>query len=166
MRALGAFARISTIVGLVATGAGALAMACDASLDTVCFDGQPCVPEEGGGGGGTTAPGDDGDIPCDVFAVLEAKCHVCHNANHDNGAPIDLLACSRFAEDDCGGLGPRHGLAASYVDSDFMPLGAAELNLTADEKATLLGWLSEGAPCVAKGSGCTGTAGAKACYEE
>jgi hypothetical protein len=159
---------------LFVTAIGAIALACDANLETVCYDGQPCVATGGAGTGGNGGSGGapttsvtfdpQGDIPCDVFAILEAKCHICHNANHDNGAPIDLLACHRFQENGCPpSKDPRHILAATYVDSNFMPLGATDL--TDDEKATVLGWLQMGAPCTAKGEGCTGTEGAKACYD-
>ncbi len=148
----------------IALGAGFLALACEASLDTVCFDGDPCVAETGTQASTSSASGttkNPTDFPCDVFAVLEAKCHNCHNADHVGGAPIDLLECGRFIEDDCGSAGPRHLIAANYVTSDFMPLGA---DLTMEEKATLLDWLDAGAPCLESG-GCAGTAGPKACYE-
>jgi hypothetical protein len=179
----GRSARVPLSAVLVATAFGAIALACDANLETVCFDGQPCVPTGGGGTGGggnggggnggatttsttstTSATFDpEGDIPCDVFAILEAKCHICHEAQHLNGAPIDLLTCGRFQEADCGAGDPRHLIATTYVNSGFMPLGATDL--TDDEKTTVMGWLEQGAPCTPKGDGCTGTAGTKACYE-
>lgn len=175
----GRSARLPLSSVLVATAIGAIAMACDANLETVCFDGQPCVPTGGAGGGGNGGKGGNtgatttttasatfdpaGDIPCDVFAILEAKCHLCHNANHDGGAPIDLFTCNRFQEADCGAGDPRRLLATTYVKSNFMPLGPTDL--TDDEKEVVLGWLEQGAPCAPKGEGCTGTEGSKGCYE-
>lgn len=104
-----------------------------------------------------------GDIPCDVHAILVAKCQTCHNADHLNGAPIDLLACERFHEIDCDNQMLRVDKARDYVESGFMPIGP---DLTAEEKQTLLDWLSACAPCETAGSACGDAPGDKACYAQ
>jgi hypothetical protein len=151
------------------------AAGCNADLESVCHAG-PCQGGGGsatssdggagaGGAGGATCPGDpqSGDIPCEVHAVLAAKCQNCHNADHLAGAPIDLLACDRFHELDCGLLEPRVQTARNYLASDFMPLGMEEL--TAAEKQILVDWLDACAPCVPAGMGCGDPPAVKACGE-
>ena len=154
-----------------------LALGCKADLESVCHAG-PCEGIAGGGGttstgggggggaggaGGTMCSTDPqtGDIPCEVNAVLEAKCHSCHNADHLGGATIDLLACERFHEIDCGQIKPRFQVAQSYVAAGIMPAGM--LDLTADEKQILLDWFDACAPCQPAGMGCGAPPGAKAC---
>lgn len=165
-------------IALSAVGLAA-ASGCNADVETTCYGG-PCegtggapatTSSPGGGGAGGSggsggaaacvADGAKGDIPCEVHAVLQAKCQTCHNDNHDNGAPIDLLACERFHELDCGQLKTRADVARDYITSGFMPLGGG--TLTADEKKTLLDWLDACAPCEAAGSACGDPPGAKAC---
>jgi hypothetical protein len=161
---------------LFALAGGLLASGCEADLETVCHAG-PCAgtgagPDttspnggSGGAGGGMMCPADPqtGDIPCAVHAVLEARCITCHNADHVNGANIDLLACERFHETDCDNQGTRLAKTRKYIESGFMPIGP---DLTADEKQILLDWLDACAPCDAAGSGCGDPPGAKACYEQ
>lgn len=169
---------------VLAAGLGAASAGCDANTEEHC-QGGPCGIGSGGSGGsagsaggsagstggstGSTGGGaaclspEGGDFPCEVFAILEAQCHVCHNAIHEGGAPIDLLTCDRFSECACGSTTKaRAQVAVDFVTSDFMPLGA-DNNLSADDKAVLLGWLEGGAVCVPAGEGCTADPGAKAC---
>jgi uncharacterized membrane protein len=86
-------------------------------------------------------------FPCDVEAVLRAKCHTCHTMPPRNGAPMSLLtwaATQNFA----GGsttvkIWQR---AREYVASGYMPyLNSPTGPLTSTEKATLLTWLEGGA---------------------
>jgi hypothetical protein len=154
--------------------AALFALGCNADLESVCHAG-PCqgtggggaTSTDGGGGsggaGGTMCPADPqtGDIPCEVNAVLEAKCLSCHNADHLGGAPIDLLACERFHELDCGQTKLRLQVARDFVAAGTMPLGMQDL--TADEKQILLDWLDACAPCQPAGMGCGAPPGAKVC---
>jgi hypothetical protein len=81
-------------------------------------------------------------IPCDVEAVLKAKCHVCHTDPPQMGAPRHLLTYQNIA--------PVRDLMQSYVKSGFMPYvpegasGPPNGPLSADQKATLLDWLAMG----------------------
>ncbi|MEZ4297522.1 MAG: hypothetical protein R3B70_21350 [Polyangiaceae bacterium] len=183
MRAPSPFAPRLLTVALFALGltAAATAAGCKAELETVCYG--PCegtggshadtgtTDSAGGGGSGGTggamcsADPESGDFPCDVHAVLVAKCQTCHAETHVSGAPIDLLACSRFHEPDCGGVKTRFETARTYVAANFMP--NAGQTLTAEEKKTLLDWLDACAPCEPEAStGCGAPPGPKACYEK
>lgn len=178
MRPPATFAAKCLSAALMVLGMGAPGAGCTAEVESVCHAG-PCHGTGGGGassagGGGSgnaggsggatcSAEPQTGDIPCEVHAVLQAKCQTCHNADHLSGAPIDLLACERFHELDCGQLEPRFQTARDYVASDFMPLGMDEL--TPEEKKTLVDWLDACAPCVPAGTGCGEPPGAKACGE-
>jgi hypothetical protein len=81
-------------------------------------------------------------IPCDVEAVLKAKCHVCHTDPPQMGAPRPLLTYQNIA--------PVRDLMQSYLKSGFMPYvpegasGPPNGPLSAAQKATLLDWLAMG----------------------
>src|SRR5947207_2975284 len=99
------FIRRSLGILLVALGLGAAVLACEAGVETECFDGAcrpaaraappPCADDA------CSEQYVDGDFPPEVFAVMEHSCHKCHQDPHLNGAPIDLLTCDRFHEGDC-----------------------------------------------------------------
>jgi hypothetical protein len=92
------------------------------------------------GDGGTADAGQY--IPCDVEAVLKAKCHVCHTDPPQMDAPRPLLTYQNIA--------PVRMLMEMYVKIDFMPYippGATQAPngpLSAAQKATLLDWLAMG----------------------
>ncbi len=181
--------RRSLAAALLASALGAGFLACNAEVETRCFDG-PCNEQDDTTASTTSATGsttdsgtttmcqptkngedacsDDpqsGDFPCEVFTVLEAKCHNCHADPHGGGAPIDLLTCDRFHEQDCGPQRTRFRTADFYLFcTHYMPQGAKQL--TDAEEQTLLDWITGCAPCVPAGTGCTGAPGTKACYED
>lgn len=155
-----------------------LLTACEAQLETGCYDG-PCgvttttSANDGGGGAGGSGGGipdcpdtvQTGQFPCDVYTVLENNCHVCHMEPHMNGAPIDLFTYARTQETDCNGTQIRWKTMRYYVidqNPPFMPLGGM-LN-EADTK-TMKDWFDACAPPAPDGMGCEGTPGVKACYE-
>jgi hypothetical protein len=170
----------SVALGLAAPG-------CNAELETLCEGTGACQGTGGGnvttttgGGAGGSSGGSggsggaalmcpdepqSGDIPCEVHAILAAKCHSCHDGGHGGGAPIDLLACERFHEIDCNDQNTRVLTAHKYVSTDFMPSGAAP-DLTADEKMVLLAWLEACAPCETAGSACGAAPAVLGCYEQ
>src|SRR5262245_50416167 len=140
-------------------GTGALVAACEAHVEQTCFDGV-CPGDTttgsggtggaggaGGGSGGSGGTGampmcpmtaESGDFPCEIFDILTASCHHCHNALQENGAPIDLLTCDRFHENDCGTLF-RLQTAQGYVRKKFMPIPS--FPITEDQRKTLQDWL-------------------------
>lgn len=127
-----------------------------------CVD-DPSVEREGGalpedpGGAEPGAAGAGSLVPfCAAFDVVRAKCQRCHGDPLKNGAPVPFLSVDDFQRP-YGGSGSRRYWQAAIdaVEQDIMPYVA--LNepptslmppvepLTAEEKATLLGWLRQGA---------------------
>lgn len=168
---------------LVATSIGAIVVACDAKVETQCFDGDCSNTTSGsggtagmsgsagsGGGNGGSAPvcattAEDGDFPCDVFDILSTSCQKCHNELQEFGAPIDLLTCGRFHEKDCNG-NFRLMTGQNYVRTKFMPLGSM-FPITSDQRMVLQTWLDACSPCMPKGMGCSATTTATlACYKK
>ena len=171
---------------LLACAFGAGLLACNAEVETRCFDGPcqeqddpttsattstsgsttttQCEPSVNGGDACSDDP-QSGDFPCEVFTILQAKCHTCHTDPHGGGAPIDLLTCDRFHEQDCGPQRTRFRTADFYLFcTHYMPQGAKQL--TDAEAQTLQDWITGCAPCVPAGSGCTAAPSPKACYED
>lgn len=91
-------------------------------------------------------------IPCDVQAVLQAKCLRCHGDPLQNGAPFPLITLEQVhmpasSSANAARIYERMALA---VESGFMPLMDPSIMppvepLTEAEKTTLLGWLEDGA---------------------
>jgi hypothetical protein len=97
-----------------------------------------------------TAPA--GYFPCDVEAVLKAKCHTCHNAMNPRpfGAPFPLLDYANTQMAYSATLKVWQVMKTA-VESGFMPFAGSPTGpLTADEKTTLLGWLNASAPAAAQ----------------
>jgi hypothetical protein len=146
-----------------------LGIACDAHVDEGCVSG-PCGPETApsidpnasaaGGGGGGGAPDcsmtpDTGEFPCDVYAVLKARCHPCHTDPQQRGAPFSLLTYEDTRVP--YGSGPRAARMLTMVQTNQMP-PPSEPRPTAEERATLLGWLgscAKPAPDGEQGCECT-----------
>jgi hypothetical protein len=116
-------------------------------------DPQPGSSGSAHGGGG----GSDELVPfCAALQVVRDKCQRCHTDPPQNGAPAALLTYEDFQRP-YGASGERKywEAASEAVERDIMPYVA--LNepptslmppvepLTSDEKATLLGWLEQGA---------------------
>ncbi len=132
---------------------------CTAELEEGCLGGE-CVPpgtppippppsgsSSGGGGSGgglscETTPA-TGDFPCDVFAVLEANCHSCHQSPPLFGAPYSLLTYEDTREFAGMTTIPRWVRVGAVVESNFMPLGTT---MPADDKKILLDWVAACAP--------------------
>jgi uncharacterized membrane protein len=101
-------------------------------------------------------------FPCDVEAVLRAKCHTCHTMPPRNGAPMSLLTWAATQNLASGSATQKiWERARDYVANNYMPyMGSPTGPLTPAEKATLLGWLTAGAPPAAQA--CPSDAGADA----
>lgn len=128
----------------------------------------------GSGGGAGRAPdagGDAGDadaappcpfvdpaivtpsLPCEIDAILEAKCRRCHQDPPQNFAPFPLLTWEHTQADH--NEIPIHQRMFNVVSSGFMPymgsnppLDPPVEPLTPQEKATLLDWLDDCGPPV------------------
>jgi hypothetical protein len=118
------------------------------------------IPDTGGTGGGSAAPvggsgGGEAVRFCQALAVIRAKCQRCHGDPLQNAAPVPFVTYEdtqalyydtdkKFSE-----------VMLSVVERDVMPYVALNDGptpvmppvepLTPAEKATLLGWLKQGA---------------------
>jgi hypothetical protein len=92
---------------------------------------------------------------CDALAVMQAKCQRCHGDPRRNGAPVPFLTYED-TQAQYGSSGVSYAdVMSSVVESDIMPyvilnepptsLMPPVEPLTVEEKATLLGWLEQGA---------------------
>lgn len=126
-------------------------------LPTPVDDPSAAGAQGAGGAGAPGAAGSPSGAPiawCSTLVVLQSKCQRCHQDPPKNGAPMSLLTY-----DDTQAMWTTtldvHDVMLDAVERDFMPYVA--LNepptsimppvepLTPDEKATLLGWLEQGA---------------------
>lgn len=92
-------------------------------------------------------------LPCEIDAILEAKCRRCHTSPMANGAPFPLLTWQDLQLVPPPGTKRVHEKMVVAVETDFMPFCAEGAcgtfdppveALTPQEKQTLLDWLS---PC-------------------
>lgn len=106
----------------------------------------------GSGGGATSAPP---TLPCDVDAVLEAKCRRCHVKPDEScpetcvRAPVALSDWQDLTADKSGK--PLWQTVGDAVRTGLMPPVTQRLDppvepLTDEEKSVLLGWVDDGAP--------------------
>ena len=122
-------------------------------------------PPLGGSGGAAGAPttdeGGSGANPeapilfCDALTVVRNKCQRCHNDPPENGAPVPFLTFEDFHAQYGTSEFAWWEVAVGMVEDDIMPyvaLNAPPFSimppvepLTVEEKATLLGWLKQGA---------------------
>jgi hypothetical protein len=133
------------------------------ALVTACGSDDPQVNRNGGqipdtsdGGTAGSEPGGDDAIPfCDALTVVRAKCQRCHGDPLTNAAPVPFLTYDDFLAP-YGSSGQTYGgVAVRVVENDIMPYVALNDGpnpimppvepLTSKEKATLLGWLKQGA---------------------
>lgn len=144
------------------------AAACDARTTEGCLGGVCGSGGAGGHGGTSPVPPADagadaapactptprtGDYPCDVFAVIHANCHPCHQAPPLAGAPFPLLTYADTQQVFHPGklvFQQMHDQIQPGADPR-MPFGGA---LTSAEQQTLDAWLTGCAPPAPAGTGC------------
>jgi hypothetical protein len=132
---------------------------------SACSSEDPVVERRGGPipeaspetPGASGAPSGDSPITfCAALEVARAKCQRCHANPPKNGAPVPFETYEDFQAPYGSSSGITYGEAAvRLVREDIMPyvflnepptsLMPQVSPLTADEKATLLGWLEQGA---------------------
>ena len=81
-------------------------------------------------------------IPCEVDALLTARCRSCPTDPPTQDAPFSLLTQADFQRPFAGSTVAERAVGA--VESDFMPLNRPPLN--AEQKTLLFGWLDAGVP--------------------
>jgi hypothetical protein len=126
----------------------ALTLSCSASDTSLRRRGGP-LPEEAGGDAGPTVPF------CDALTVIVAKCQRCHQDPPKNQAPVPFRTYEDTQARYYATEMKFSDVMLSAVEQDFMPYVALNDGanpiippvepLTAAEKATLLGWLKQGA---------------------
>ena len=118
-----------------------------------CGNDDVAAPDSNNGAAGK--PSVDADIRfCDALAVIRAKCQRCHTDPPQQGAPVPFLTY----EDTQAPYGASETYADRMliaVEGDIMPpvgfndppvsIKPPVEPLTINEKATLLGWLKQGA---------------------
>jgi hypothetical protein len=141
------------LIGVMVVG---LAVACAEDPD-VEREGGPLPPDHSGDGGSDAGGGNGAPVAfCAAFEVVAAKCQRCHADPPKFGAPVPFLTIEDFHRPYGSGDSKEYVQAAiTQVENDLMPYTA--LNdpptslmppvepLTGEEKATLLGWLKQGA---------------------
>jgi hypothetical protein len=140
------------------TVALALSFGCSSGDTKLERRGPPLGGSGGSGGSAVVAQGGDGDqlIPfCDALAVIRARCQRCHQDPPQNTAPVKFITYEDTQAQYFDTNEQWWQVMQGVVDRDFMPylgLNGPPTNLmppvqplTAEEKATLLGWLNQGA---------------------
>jgi hypothetical protein len=147
--------------------------ACTADLTESCLSG-PCeanLPPAGSsvastsatggtGGAGGAEPACDknsipstGDLPCDVFEVLKARCHECHTLPQMGGAPMSFHLLTFEETQKPFGAGKLWEAMKVDIETGFMPFNKPE-DLQGAELATMEKWFAACAPPVPEGMGC------------
>jgi mono/diheme cytochrome c family protein len=132
-------------------------------LATTCGCGGT-TPRPGGpdGGTGATDGGDGGlttqtlpGLPCDVSAILQSNCTICHGTPLSGGAPFALTSYADLAamsKQDPGQTVAQRVLARiTDTTAPMPPFPAAPLS--ASDIATIQSWVSSGAPMGSCASG-------------
>lgn len=107
----------------------------------------------------TCAPAPDGgDLPCDVAAVLAAKCQPCHRSPPLNHAPWPLTSYEELSQPwgDFQSTGLLKWQRAAQVTAGALPHMPPldHPQLTDRERATLQAWFTSCARPIPEGSGC------------
>jgi hypothetical protein len=141
-------------LGVVGSAAAACGSSDDAAAgaDEIRTDGPSTLPGSGtgapgagsggaGGGAGSTRTG----LPCDVDAVLKARCQTCHSSPAKFGASAPLVTWDDLQR-------PHNGkkvyeLLAARVHAESAPMPPSpQPRLDAKELATVDSWIKAGAP--------------------
>jgi hypothetical protein len=137
--------------------ASLLLLNCGTDDPTVERRGGPVPEPTGSAGQGAAGPTGGDAIPfCSALAVIRARCQACHSSPPQHGAPVPFVTYEDIQAPYFNSAPMKFSDAmVDAIKNDFMPL--LSLNdppvslmppaqpLTADEKATLLGWLEQGA---------------------
>ena len=133
---------VGTCAVLICATALVLAACSSPAANDASLPGAPTSAADSG------APADSEWCAADL--VLSHKCRRCHQDPPKNGAPFSLLTYADTQVVDRQGK-PRFVRMADAVSSGYMPAQFVSLDppveaLTAEERATLLGWCDAGAP--------------------
>jgi hypothetical protein len=139
--------RTALLVAALSIGACSSGAPVDGGADAVdaALDLEPCPPMPA-----------TGDLPCDVGAVLAAKCQVCHTVPRKNGAPFPLLSYEQTHEQFGTTALLKWQRMAQVIEPGNLPHmpPADHPQLDPGDFATLHAWFNQCAPPVPEGSGC------------
>lgn len=136
---------------------------CTGATSTATGDATATTGPAGGGGGGPAACAfdDTRELPCDVFTILDARCHRCHAAEPVNGAPFPLMTWDDLQADYFGK--PVWERASTAIQPDAFPrMPFGEDPLPEETRAVLDAWFDTcraGACAKADGVGAGATSG-------
>ena len=146
-----------------ATASGGAAGASGAAVACSVFGAKDSAPPPDGGSPSCAPPAaQTGDLPCDVSAVLKAKCQTCHTCPNRCGAHFPLLTYEDLTSPFSATSGKLRWQRAAEVIDAANPAGLPHMPyklappLTDAEMATLAGWFQAGAPPQPDGAGCDG----------
>jgi mono/diheme cytochrome c family protein len=110
---------------------------------------SPVPPVTSPNGAPPSAPASAGQgLPCEVATIVQTRCAGCHAAPPLFGAPMSLRGQPDFQATALDGKQKIFQVARARVEAGNMPPKSAT-PLTASERATLLGWMTQGAPATA-----------------
>ena len=119
-----------------------------ASSATACSGGSSSDPGPRDAAAVDAADAGPGEFPCDVSAVLDAKCRRCHSDPPENGAPFSFTNADAFFPDTEILIRERMQVV---IESDYMPYMEEEFDppveaLTPAEKQVLTDWFANDFP--------------------
>lgn len=150
--AVGASHRMDVGRDAASPSAGSDAASSDAGRDAASAD----AGTDAAGSASCDAGPSTGDFPCDVGAVIAARCQPCHQQPQLNGAHFPLLRYEDTREPFGSGGKLRFQRMAQVIEPDFlphMPPSTAPQPMP-PELATLRSWLATCALPVPEGTGC------------
>jgi|GEM_PF-5059439 len=141
-----------------------VASACTAEIEEACLGGQ-CSPNTTSSSSGSTNASssssssglacemtpETGDFPCDVFTVLNTKCHACHQDPPKANAPYSLRTFEDTRQLSGMTQTPRWQRIGAVIEQNTMPPNGS---MTPQDKQTLLDWVAACAPPAADAMGC------------
>ena len=136
---------------------GVASLAAIAGCGTAPAGAQPggphATPTVDGGSNGASA------LPCDVDAVLAARCRSCHAPAPLFGAPMPLTTYGDLHAPSKSAAGvPVFQRIHARIHDDAQPMPPPpNARLDASDAATLDAWVQAGAPAAAAGASCTAT---------
>jgi hypothetical protein len=139
------------------------------ALDGLSLGACTCGSAAGTGAAGTAAPAGNA-LPCDVKAIVDDHCGLCHGAQTAFTAPMSLVTWDDLmAPTPSNPAVPTYQTVLQRVQDEARPMPQPpNARLTTDQVATLNNWINGGTPkgtdtmCGSGGTAGTGTAGSGA----
>jgi cytochrome c551/c552 len=121
------------------------------------------VGSTGGSGATSSSSGSASysDIPCNVGAILQNNCAMCHGATPAYGAPMSIVHAADFAKKALDGTHTVGQAVITRINDDQHPMPQPpNARLTAADNSTLTTWIQAGAKAESCSSSSAATGGA------